>query len=156
MEVQGIAVHQCHAIICYVKQDSFSLMLPDTPTEEMSRTFDVNTAMNLRKLLEEEFPFGLELNELYGAYEVSVQRLLVHINGYSYLLFVILFYFFTNDLAMHMLIYNIMPSVPSFFLFSNAVHVFVLHLLRKYIEEYIHIMIWSVKLPLFVFSVESK
>ncbi|XP_045117104.1 uncharacterized protein LOC123507886 isoform X2 [Portunus trituberculatus] len=40
-----------------------------TPSEGMSRSFDTQTTMNLRKLLEEEFPFGLELNELYAAYE---------------------------------------------------------------------------------------
>ncbi|KAK8380447.1 hypothetical protein O3P69_016790 [Scylla paramamosain] len=41
----------------------------NTPAEGMSRSFDVTTAMNLRQLLEEEFPCGLKLNELYAAYE---------------------------------------------------------------------------------------
>lgn len=32
---------------------------------------DARALMNLRQLLEEEFPSGLRLDELYAAYEVS-------------------------------------------------------------------------------------
>ena len=77
--MQGI-VQQYLAIKYFVKPDNASLLLSDTTsTEGMSRSFDIKTAMNLRKLLVEEFPFGLVVNELYAAYEVSAQRLLVYV-----------------------------------------------------------------------------
>lgn len=78
LRLQGISIYHYHAVTCppvMYRKISISLMFSDTPNEGIIRNFDVKITTNLRKLLEEEFPSGLQLNELYAAYEVSLNRL---------------------------------------------------------------------------------
>lgn len=51
--------------------DEIMIMLILAAVEEAKKEKEIQAMANLRDLLLKDFPFGLRLNELYGAYEVS-------------------------------------------------------------------------------------